>query len=121
MQPEGMEDGLMRGWMSGASWIQTPPRCSAGIMITGRKHRALNGITQGDVNLKRAGGELKMIRGLQGEAWRMERGDNATEGRDTKSPQSCSLQPCSHTDSSYLHWFYARNWTRRTRLLVRPS
>lgn len=39
-------------------------------MSTRRKHRALNGITQGDVNLGRAGGELNMIRGLQLEGWK---------------------------------------------------
>lgn len=61
MLPEGMEDGLTRGWMSGLSQLQTPPRCGIGVMITKRKHRALNGITGGDVNLRRAGGELNMI------------------------------------------------------------
>lgn len=84
MLPEGTEDGLTRGWMSGPSWIQTPPRCSVGVMITERKHGALNGITQGDVNLKRAGGELNMIRGLQGEAWRMERGRQCHRGKGHK-------------------------------------
>lgn len=55
----------MRRWMSGLSQFQTPPWCGGGVMSTRRKHRALNGITQGDVNLGRAGGELNMIRGLQ--------------------------------------------------------
>lgn len=51
-------------------------------MSTRRKHRALNGITQGDVNLGRAGGELNMIRGLQREGWR--KGAGESEGRDAE-------------------------------------
>jgi len=39
--------------------------CGGDVMSTRQKHRALNGITQGDVNLGRAGGELNMIRELQ--------------------------------------------------------
>lgn len=65
MLGEGTEDGLMQGWMSGLSQFQTPLWCGEGVMSTRRKHRALNGITQEDVNLGRAGGELNMIRGLQ--------------------------------------------------------
>lgn len=84
MLPEGMEDGLTRGWMSGLSQLQTPPRCGIGVMITKRKHRALNGITQGDVNLRRAGGELNMIWGLQWEGWRMESG---RQSHREKGPQ----------------------------------
>lgn len=57
----------MPGWMSGPSQFLTPPWCSGGVMSARRKHRALNGITQGDVNLGRAGGESNMIRGLQRE------------------------------------------------------
>lgn len=62
---EGTEESLMQGWMSGLRQFQTLPWCGGGVMSTRRKHRALNGITQGDVNLGRAGGELNMIRGLQ--------------------------------------------------------
>lgn len=40
-------------------------RRGGGVMSSRQKHGALNGITQGDVNLRRAGGELNMIRGLQ--------------------------------------------------------
>lgn len=64
MLGEGTEDGLMMGWMSDWSQFQTTDWCG-GVMSTRRKHRALNGITQGDVNLGRAGGELNMITGLQ--------------------------------------------------------
>lgn len=56
-----VEGGLTRGRMSGLSRFQTPRWCGVGVMITRRKHGALNGITQGGVNLRRAGGELNMI------------------------------------------------------------
>lgn len=54
----------------GLSQFQTLPWRGGGVMSTRRKHRALNGITQGDVNLGRAGGELNMSRGLQWEGWK---------------------------------------------------
>lgn len=97
MLGEGTEDGLMRAWMSGPSQFQTLPWCGGGVMSARRKHRALNGITRGDVNLERAGGELNMIRGLQslkhgrgaaeseeGGAWRV--GVRTAESQQTETP-----------------------------------
>lgn len=54
-EEEETEDDLMWGWMSDLCLFQTPPWCGGGVMSTRRKHRALNGITQGDVNLGGAG------------------------------------------------------------------
>lgn len=58
--PEGTEDHLAGGWMSSLSQFQAE-RCGVGVMSISQKHRALNGITRGDVNLRGAGGELNTI------------------------------------------------------------
>lgn len=71
----------MPGWMSGPSQFLTPLWCSGGVMSARRKHRALNGITQGDVNLGRAGGESNMIRGLQREGLESQQRQTTTESQ----------------------------------------
>lgn len=87
---------LMRGFVSGLTQFQALAWCGGEVMSTRRKHGALNGITRGDVNLGRAGGELNMIRGLQWEGrergWRVRReglGERETiperRGRNGKS------------------------------------
>lgn len=123
------KDGLTRGWMSGLSQFQTVAWCGVGVMIARRKHRALNGITQGDVNLRRAGGELNMVWGLQWEGWRTESGRQCHR---EKAPQKLHYRAvhyhfCSST-SLFLRLtqiifsvFNARNWTRETHSHVRPS
>lgn len=60
MQDVARRNGRMVSRGAGCQF-QTVAWCGVGVMIAGRKHRALNGITQGDVNLRRAGGELNMI------------------------------------------------------------
>lgn len=126
--------------MSGLSQFQIPPWCGRGVMSTRRKHRALNGITQGDVNLRRAGGELNMIRGLQWEGWKSSRESEGTEEtirerkgttkiQKTEKLLHCRVVHChSCSPGSFFKdvfklslVFLCQNEMREAHLLVRPS
>lgn len=77
-------------------------------MSTRRKHRALNGITQGDVNLGRAGGELNMIRGLQREGWRVGgegRGERETIPERRRTTESQRTETLLRHRVPHYHFF----------------
>lgn len=72
---------------------------AGGVMSARQKHRALNGITQGDVNLGRTGGELNMIRGLQRDGWKrgwsvkikgLRKGETIQEGKMSRGLKDCN-------------------------------
>lgn len=96
-------------------------------MGTRQKHGALNGITQGDVNLWRAGGELNMIRVLQWEGGREdEERDTEWEAMWDKRPNGRGLRRCSSsvdihelfcwTDLNYV--LCCREWSKMIETLV---